>query len=72
MHTTCRNNTFETNSSSEHSLSYSSKEENIKQLLDDIKYSIDYDFGTIEDAYVILGKLETIKMLIKEKMEEEF
>ena len=72
MKTTIRRDTFETNSSSEHSVSYSSREENIKQLLNDIRYDIDYNFGTIDDVYKILGKLEMVKSLVKEKMEEEF
>ena len=68
MKQTIRNKVFETNSSSEHSLSISN-EWAIRDLLDDIKYIIS-NADDKDDLYKALGKLEKVKKLLLEDIEE--
>lgn len=63
-----RNNVFETNSSSEHTLTISNNWE-IRELLDDIKYVIT-ESDDKDDLYDALGKLERIKALLLRAIEE--
>lgn len=68
MQQTIRRNVFETNSSSEHSLSISNEWE-IRDLLDDIKYIIS-SADDKDDLYTALGKLDKVRQLILNAIEE--
>lgn len=68
MKQTRRNKVFETNSSSEHSLSISNEWE-IRDLLDDIKYLVS-SAEDLDKLYAALGKIEKVKKLILEAIEE--
>lgn len=68
MKQTIRNKVFETNSSSEHSLTISNEWE-IRDLLDDIKYIVS-NADDKDDLYKALGKLEKVKKLLLEDIEE--
>lgn len=65
---TIRKNTFETNSSSEHTLTIPKSWE-IKELLDDIKFIVT-ESEEKGDLYDALGKLERIKALLLRAVEE--
>lgn len=63
-----RKNTFETNSSSEHSLSISN-EWQISDLLDEIKSKI-LGADDKDDLYTALGKLDKVRQMILDAIEE--
>lgn len=69
MKTTIRKDTFETNSSSEHSLSI---DNSIVNLLNEIIDSISYNADDYNEMYAVLGKLDMVKDLIKKHIEENF
>ena len=69
MKTTIRKDTFETNSSSEHSLSI---DNSIVNLLNEIIDSISYNADDYNEMYAVLGKLDIVKDLIKKHIEENF
>lgn len=69
MKTTIRKDTFETNSSSEHSLSI---DNSIVNLLNEIIDSISYNADDYNEMYAVLGKLDIVKDLIKKHIKENF
>jgi hypothetical protein len=69
MKTTIRRDTFETNSSSEHSLSI---DNSIVNLLNEIIDSINYNADDYNEMYAVLGKLDIVKDLIKKHIKENF
>ena len=66
---TIRYNTFETNSSSEHSVSLSNRVD-ILSLLKDAIYLIESYDSTCICLYEVLGKLDMVKYLIKDEIKE--
>ena len=66
MKTFIRYNTFETNSSSEHSLTLD-KEDEIRSLIDSIEDSI-YELDYIDEAYAVLGKIKSLEELFLEEI----
>ena len=66
---TIRYNTFETNSSSEHSVSLSDKDD-ILYLLKNIIYIIESYDSTCSCLYEALAKLDMVKYLIKNEIME--
>lgn len=69
MKTTIRRDTFETNSSSEHSLSI---DNSVVNLLNEIIDSINYNADDYNEMYAVLGKLDIVKDLIKKHIKENF
>ena len=69
MKTTIRRDTFETNSSSEHSVSI---DNSIVNLLNEIIDSINYNADDYNEMYAVLGKLDIVKDLIKKHIQENF
>lgn len=72
MKTLIRYKVFETNSSSEHSLTLD-KEDEIRSLIDSIEDSI-YELDYIDEAYAVLGKIKRLEVLFLEeinKMKED-
>ena len=68
MKQTLRQKVFETNSSSEHSLSISN-EWQISDLLDEIKSTI-LGADDKDDLYTALGKLDKVRQMILDAIEE--
>ena len=66
MKTFIRYITFETNSSSEHSLTLD-KEDEIRSLIDIIEDSI-YELDYIDEAYAVLGKIKRLEALFLEEI----
>ena len=66
MKTFIRYNTFETNSSSEYSLTLD-KEDEIRSLIDSIEDSI-YELDYIDEAYAVLGKIKRLEALFLEEI----
>ena len=66
MKTFIRYNTFETNSSNEHSLTLD-KEDEIRSLIDSIEDSI-YELDYIDEAYAVLGKIKRLEALFLEEI----
>lgn len=63
-----RNQIFETNSSSEHSLTLSKKDE-IKSLIQDIEDIID-NFNYVSELYSTIGKIEHLKEILMKEIYE--
>lgn len=70
MKQTIRINVFETNSSSEHSVSISDSSLYV-ELLEDVCNTIQYSADMSYDLYAALGKLENVKQAIINHMKEE-
>ena len=68
MKTLIRYNVFETNSSSEHSLTLD-KEDEIRSLIDSIEDSI-YELDYIDEAYAVLGKIKHLEELFLEEIDK--
>jgi hypothetical protein len=70
MKQTIRINSFETNSSSEHSVSINDSALYV-ELLEDVSNTIQHEADMSYDLYAALGKLENVKHAIINHMKEE-
>ena len=70
MKRTIRNNIFETNSSSEHSLTMANSGKVI-MLLEDIKEIVEF-YSDEDSLYRAIGKLDMVKNYIKQHLEENY